>query len=158
MVNMPIYFWCKSFQADNPLFQCNIKMSVLPFTFNKKYTIQPQVIFFHLWKHKRGCNSEKYWLKEKDSSWSFFLLKVSPANFKKGLLGPTLSGSRRPWGNLAVRRVTMCVILRQSKPHSIYWLTEMLVPFQFNSQLSFSEIAKKSYHPRLSYPNWLCIL
>lgn len=46
VVNMPVCFWCKSFTADNPSFQYNIKLPVLPFTYNKKYTIQPQVIFF----------------------------------------------------------------------------------------------------------------
>lgn len=146
MANMPIYFWCKSFRADNPSFQYNIKMPVLPFTYNKKYTIQPQDFFFTCVNTRGGAVLGNTDSKRKTVADFFFSpQKISAANFKKGYLGSTLL-ARRPHRNLAVRTVTICLILRQSKPHSsIYWLTGMLVPFQFNSQLSFeiAEIAKK---------------
>lgn len=74
MANMPIYFWRKSFRADNPSFQYNIKMPVLPFTYNKKYTIQPQEFFSSVWTQE----GVQFWeiLTPRERQWLIFFFSL----------------------------------------------------------------------------------
>lgn len=106
-----------------------------------------------------GHISEKHWSKESITSRSSFCRseKTSATNFKKGWLGPILCDSRSLCRNLAVGTVPLCVFLRLSNPHSIYWLKCRSHFSSTPSHLSV-RLAKKSIVVDLSYLNWLCML